>query len=45
MVLSIGIGGALIHHFIQTSLEIIEKPATEKLMENDQMQGFRNPEE
>jgi hypothetical protein len=48
MVLSIIIGGTLIHHLIQTSLKTVEKPASEKLMENVHPAGFaagRNPEE
>jgi hypothetical protein len=30
---------------VKISFETVEKPASEKLMENVQMQGFRNPEE
>jgi hypothetical protein len=29
----------------QFPIETVEKPASERLMENVQMQGFRNPEE
>ena len=30
---------------IEGSCQTVEKPASERLMENVQMQGFRNPEE
>jgi hypothetical protein len=30
---------------IKGPLETVEKPASQRLMENVQMQGFRNPEE
>jgi hypothetical protein len=31
--------------FLVDNSEIVEKPASERLMENVHMQGFRNPEE
>jgi hypothetical protein len=32
-------------HFFKTFVEALEKSASSKLMENVQMQGFRDPEE
>jgi hypothetical protein len=34
--------GKVLFHFCK---ETVEKPSSERLMENVQMQGFRNPEE
>jgi len=33
------------HDDFAICFETVEKPASERLMENGQMQGFRNPEE
>ena len=32
-------------HYSKIFVETVEKPASKELMENVQMQGFRNPEE